>query len=332
VYAISGCEALEEAVSRLASYIVGLAHCFCAHRKVEIPMSIALQPAVEQLKLLRNKKISPVELAEEHIRRVERFNPALNAIVDFNPDKVRAQAQETKTGELAGLPITIKSSISAAGYRCEVGSVLRRGDVAERDAVAVARLRAEGAVILGTTNCPEFLMAYDGWFERWRGSGDRGGYVCGWSRQRQRRFGARARSLFGHLCPQANVGANLVDRTPPGVHWTVLDARSDWADGAFDCRCRAVVSGRVAAVLDRSGGNAGSVSEDDDARGETTSHRLPGGRRVDARYCGDATGGARRSECFEAAGIRGEGVPASFSGGGARTLGDLFCAVRGDVL
>jgi amidase len=124
-------------------------------------MSIALQPAVEQLKLLRNKKISPVELAEEHIRRVERFNPALNAIVDFNPDKVRAQAQETKTGELAGLPITIKSSISAAGYRCEVGSVLRRGDVAERDAVAVARLRAEGAVILGTTNCPEFLMAYE---------------------------------------------------------------------------------------------------------------------------------------------------------------------------
>jgi amidase len=124
-------------------------------------MSIALQSAVEQLKLLRNNDISPVELAEEHIRRIERLNPALNAIVDFDADKVRAQAREVKAGELAGLPITIKSSISVAGYRCEVGSLLRRGHVAERDAVAVARLRAEGAVILGTTNCPEFLMAYE---------------------------------------------------------------------------------------------------------------------------------------------------------------------------
>ncbi|NYF78091.1 amidase [Granulicella arctica] len=124
-------------------------------------MSIALQPAVEQLKLLRNKKISPVELAEEHIRRIERLNPALNAIVNFDPDKVLAQARAVKSGELAGLPITIKSSISVAGYRCEVGSLLWRDNVAERDAVAVARLRVEGAVILGTTNCPEFLMAYE---------------------------------------------------------------------------------------------------------------------------------------------------------------------------
>jgi len=124
-------------------------------------MSIALQSAVEQLKLLRNNHISPLELAEEHIRRIERLNPALNAIVDFDPDKVRAQAQNAKDGELAGLPITIKSSISVAGYLCEVGSVLRRGNVAEHDAVAVARLRAEGAIILGTTNCPEFLMAYE---------------------------------------------------------------------------------------------------------------------------------------------------------------------------
>ena len=124
-------------------------------------MTIATQPAVEQLELLRANKISPVELAEEHIRRIERLNPVLNAIVDFDPDRVRAQARSVIAGELSGLPITIKSSISVAGYRCEVGSLLRRGDVAERDAVAVGRLRAEGAIILGTTNCPEFLMAYE---------------------------------------------------------------------------------------------------------------------------------------------------------------------------
>jgi amidase len=129
--------------------------------KDEILMNIALQTAVEQLRLLRNNDISPMELAEEHIRRIERLNPMLNAIVDFDAEKVRLQARNVKAGKLAGLPITIKSSISVAGHLCEIGSVLRRGDVAERDAVAVARLRAEGAVILGTTNCPEFLMAYE---------------------------------------------------------------------------------------------------------------------------------------------------------------------------
>jgi Asp-tRNA(Asn)/Glu-tRNA(Gln) amidotransferase A subunit family amidase len=124
-------------------------------------MSIALQSAVEQLKLLRNKDISPVELAEEHIRRIERLNPALNAIIDFDADMVRAQARDAKSGELAGLPITIKSSISVRGHGCEAGSLLRRGHVADKDAIAVASLRAAGAVILGTTNCPEFLMAYE---------------------------------------------------------------------------------------------------------------------------------------------------------------------------
>jgi amidase len=57
--------------------------------------------------------------------------------------------------------VTVKSSIATAGYRCEIGSLLHKGDVPTEDAVVVARLRAAGALILGTTNCPEFLMAYE---------------------------------------------------------------------------------------------------------------------------------------------------------------------------
>ena len=55
----------------------------------------------------------------------------------------------------------MKSSIATAGYRCEIGSLLHEGDIPREDAVVVARLRAAGALILGTTNCPEFLMAYE---------------------------------------------------------------------------------------------------------------------------------------------------------------------------
>ncbi len=130
-------------------------------RGCERPVSVALQPAVEQLRLLREGKISALELAEEHIARILRLNPVLNALVDFDADRVREQARVVRGGDLAGLPMTIKSSIATAGYRCEIGSLLHKGQVAQRDAVAVARLREEGAVLLGTTNCPEFLMAYE---------------------------------------------------------------------------------------------------------------------------------------------------------------------------
>jgi Asp-tRNA(Asn)/Glu-tRNA(Gln) amidotransferase A subunit family amidase len=127
---------------------------------------VVLASAVKQRELVRTGQLSVVELAEAHIRQIERLNPALNALVDFNADRVRAQARELDAakavrGPLHGLPVTIKASISTAGYRCEIGSLLHAGEVPAEDAVVVARLRAAGALILGTTNCPEFLMAYE---------------------------------------------------------------------------------------------------------------------------------------------------------------------------
>lgn len=127
---------------------------------------ITRQSAVAQLAWVREKKISPLELAEEHIQEIERQNPRLQAITDFDADRVRSQARDLMAlsgprGPLFGLPVTVKSSIAVAGLRCELGSLLRQGSVAQQDAVVVARLRRAGANILGTTNCPEFLMAYE---------------------------------------------------------------------------------------------------------------------------------------------------------------------------
>jgi amidase len=127
---------------------------------------LVLLSAERQLELLRKGEISVLELSEAHIRQIERLNPQLNALVDFNPERVREQARQMDSrqgarGPLHGLPVTVKSSISTAGYRCEIGSLLHEGEIARKDAVVVARLRAAGALILGTTNCPEFLMAYE---------------------------------------------------------------------------------------------------------------------------------------------------------------------------
>jgi Asp-tRNA(Asn)/Glu-tRNA(Gln) amidotransferase A subunit family amidase len=128
-------------------------------------MSVTLLPATEQLALLRGREITPLELADEHIAQIQRLNPQLNAIVDFDAERVRTQAKRAQIGSqpgvLAGLPVTVKSSIAVAGYKCETGSVLNRGLRPDRNAVVVDRLLTAGAVLLGTTNCPEFLMAYE---------------------------------------------------------------------------------------------------------------------------------------------------------------------------
>ncbi|MGO9323375.1 MAG: amidase [Terracidiphilus sp.] len=127
---------------------------------------VVLASAARQLGLVRSGQISVAELAEAHIRQIERLNPELNAFADFDAERVRVQGRQLDAergahGGLHGLPVTIKSSIATAGYRCEIGSLLHEGEIPGEDAVVVARLRAAGALILGTTNCPEFLMAYE---------------------------------------------------------------------------------------------------------------------------------------------------------------------------
>jgi Asp-tRNA(Asn)/Glu-tRNA(Gln) amidotransferase A subunit family amidase len=125
--------------------------------------------ATEMARRIRAKEISPVELAEAHLRRIERVNPKINAFVTVDAEGARQQAKRAEAatmrgkalGPLHGVPITIKSSIDVAGFRCESGTRLRAGIVAESDAPLVTRLRAAGAVVLGNTNTPEFLMAYE---------------------------------------------------------------------------------------------------------------------------------------------------------------------------
>jgi Asp-tRNA(Asn)/Glu-tRNA(Gln) amidotransferase A subunit family amidase len=145
------------------SFLVTYAENACYLRQA-MP-DLLTQPATHLLALLRSRQISAVELAELHLERIARMNPALKAVVDFDPDAVLAQALAAdngkETGELQGLPLTVKSSIAVAGRLCETGSLANRGLRPAADAEAVRRLRAAGAVVLGVTNCPENLLAYE---------------------------------------------------------------------------------------------------------------------------------------------------------------------------
>jgi Asp-tRNA(Asn)/Glu-tRNA(Gln) amidotransferase A subunit family amidase len=119
--------------------------------------------------LIRNRKLSPVELVQSHLDRIERLNPKINAYVQVDAERALATAHcaekaviENKAlGPLHGVPLSVKNAIQVAGMRCEAGTKLRAGHVATKDAPLITRLREAGAIILGTTNTPELLMAWE---------------------------------------------------------------------------------------------------------------------------------------------------------------------------
>ncbi|MDQ2856295.1 MAG: amidase [Acidobacteriota bacterium] len=117
--------------------------------------------------LIRRREVSPVEVAEAYLARIERLNPSLNAIVTLRPN-VLEQSREAeaalmrgdKVGPLHGIPLTIKDTIETAALRTTSGSAVRATYIPEKDAPAVARLKAAGAIILGKTNTAEMAMDY----------------------------------------------------------------------------------------------------------------------------------------------------------------------------
>jgi len=201
-------------------------------------------PAVVMAGKVRKKEISPVELVEAHLAQIERLNPKLNAFVHPDAGRARQAAQlaesavdQGKTlGPLHGVPISIKSSISVAGMRHESGTRLRAGLVAAEDAPLVTRLKNAGAIVLGVTNTPEFLMAwetdnllYGRANSPWDLERTPGGSSGGESSRHRR---CPRRPLQRHLRPQANAGTYPSHRTLSRIRRTFCADRRGRADGA----------------------------------------------------------------------------------------------------
>lgn len=124
---------------------------------------------VRMAELIRTRQISPIEVTKIHLERIEALQPKINAFVRILHDEAQAVAQEAESavmrgadlGPLHGVPVTIKDSFDMSGLPTWCGSRFRLDHIAKKDATAVARLRAAGAVILGKTNTPEFLNNYE---------------------------------------------------------------------------------------------------------------------------------------------------------------------------
>jgi amidase len=112
-----------------------------------------------QAELVRRGEVSPAELVQWAIERIERLNPALNAVVTSMSDDAIARVNRGMSGPFAGVPYLLKDLIAeSSGTRFTEGSVFLRDNTSTFDSELVVRLRRAGLVIVGKTNTPEFGM------------------------------------------------------------------------------------------------------------------------------------------------------------------------------
>jgi len=122
----------------------------------------------EAAAMVRRKAVSPVELTQACLARIERLNPALNAFITVTGEQALREARDAEAeiqkgkwrGPLHGVPVALKDLFDTAGVRTTAGSGVFKDRVPEQDAEVVRRLRAAGAVLLGKLNMHEF--AYGG--------------------------------------------------------------------------------------------------------------------------------------------------------------------------
>jgi amidase len=120
--------------------------------------------ARELARLIRAKAVSPVEVADAHLERIERINPRINAYCTVTAEQARAAATDAEEalmrgdelGPLHGVPYSLKDLTPTRGIRTTMGSRIFEHYVPDEDAALVERLRAAGAILLGKTNTPEF--------------------------------------------------------------------------------------------------------------------------------------------------------------------------------
>ncbi len=128
--------------------------------------ALAFQSIAGTGALYRSGQLSPVELTQLYLQRIETLNPALNAFITVTPELALSQARQAEAelrsgedrGPLHGIPIAVKDLIDTAGVPTTCASRILREHVPAMDAALVQHLRAAGAIILGKTNMSEFAM------------------------------------------------------------------------------------------------------------------------------------------------------------------------------
>src|SRR5690606_25327779 len=126
--------------------------------------SLLFRPAGELQPLIDRRELSALELVETMLAAIDRLQPVINAFVTVCADEARERATAVdaalsrgeSVGPLQGMPFVVKDLTWTAGVRTTMGSVTNADFVPQVDAVAVSRLKAAGAILIGKTTTPEF--------------------------------------------------------------------------------------------------------------------------------------------------------------------------------
>ena len=121
-------------------------------------------PATELATMIRSRQLSPVEIMEAVLARIETLNPRLNAYLTVDAERAREQAKAAEAavmrGEtlqpLHGLPVSIKDLEPSAGLRCTYGSKFFEHNIADVDGMVTARVKAAGGIVIGKTNTSHY--------------------------------------------------------------------------------------------------------------------------------------------------------------------------------
>ncbi len=127
-------------------------------------LEICYLSVIEMAEAVKAKKLSPVEIMDAVLERIERLNPELNAYCTLVADSARKQAKEAEAkvmkgeiaGPLHGIPVSIKDLLFTKGIRTTGGSRIYQDFIPQQDAIVVERLKAAGAIVIGKTNTSEF--------------------------------------------------------------------------------------------------------------------------------------------------------------------------------
>jgi Asp-tRNA(Asn)/Glu-tRNA(Gln) amidotransferase A subunit family amidase len=122
-------------------------------------------PAADVAALVRKKKVSPVEVVDAVLERIDKLNPRLNAYCTVTAEQARADARSAERvlarrsatpGPLHGVPFSVKDLVITKGVRTTFGTPLYRDNVPAEDAPMVERMKAAGGIMVGKTNTPTF--------------------------------------------------------------------------------------------------------------------------------------------------------------------------------
>ncbi len=130
------------------------------------PQELCRLTLTEAARLIVTRQLSPVELTEACLERIEALNPLLNAFITVSAEQALQAARQAEAilsrgesgGPLHGIPLAVKDLVDMQGVPTTAGSRILVGHVATEDATVVARWRASGAVILGKLNLHEFAL------------------------------------------------------------------------------------------------------------------------------------------------------------------------------